>query len=125
MREIPYKGVSPDMLVFLASEHRKSRRPPTLREIFDEILFLFDVREEDILSVRQNRDRVIYRQLFSYVATQLTKQSLERIGQFLGGYDHTTILSHKRKVSFWIENDDDTFRPIWNYYRIESKLWRG
>lgn len=123
MTQIPH--CSPLVHVYLASEHRKNRMPPTLRQIFDEILLLFDVREEDILSVRQNRDRVIYRQLFSYVATQLTKQSLERIGEFLGGYDHTTILSHKRKVTFWIENDDDTFLPIWAYYRIESKLWNN
>lgn len=119
----PPKGCSPDVLVYLASEYRSGRKPPTLQQVFDEILFLFDLTSDEVLCSRKFRGHVIFRQLFSYVAPILTRASLANIAKFLGGFDHSTISNHRGDVKDWIKNDDETFGPIWRYYRIESRLW--
>lgn len=119
-----FPEASLDVIVFHAAEYRANRKPPSLQDVFDEICLLFDLEPHDILCSRRFRDHVIYRQLFSYVAPILTKQSLYKIGEFLGGFDHSTISVHRKDVINWIENDDATFRPIWKYYSTESKIWR-
>lgn len=119
-----FPEASLDVIVWLASEHRANRLPPTLQAVFDEICELFDLTPEEIRCSRKLREHVIFRQLFSYVASILTRSSLQRIGEFLGGYDHSTISNHRSDVQNWIDSDDEVFRGIWKYYSTESKIWR-
>lgn len=122
---LPY-GASLDAIVFLANENRKEkidRLPPTLRSVMDEILSLFHLEESNVICNSQAREKVIYRQLFSYAARAITGESLKRIGEFLGGYDHSTIITHIKNVKQWIKDEDNTFFPLWKYYSIESKIW--
>ncbi len=112
-----------DARVYLANEDRVNRKPPTLQEAFDEMLSIFDLTRGEVCNARRYRKYVMYRQLFSYVAPILTRTSLEEVGDFLGGFHHSTISNHRSDVKNWIEDGDATFMPIWNYYRIESDLW--
>jgi chromosomal replication initiation ATPase DnaA len=120
--DIP-KGISPDVLVYLASEHRKNRRPPTLQAIMDDICHVFEVSEDYVRNARQFRKHVKLRQLFSWVSTEITDSSCVDIGIFLG-QDHSTVLSHKKKVQGWIDVGDYLFIDMFNYYKSESKIWR-
>ncbi len=117
---------SPEVHVWLAAEYAASKippRPPTLREIFDEIMVIFDAKESDVINARRFTDNVRLRQLFCYVATHVTKATQQQIGNFIGR-DHSTVLVSINKVQGFIDVKDESFMGIFNYYRHTSKIWR-
>lgn len=57
---------------------------------------LFKVSKTEIHSERRQRQVVFVRQFVMYWACRLTVHSLPRIGQMIGGRDHTTVLHGKR-----------------------------
>ena len=55
--------------------------------------FLFDVTLEDLRSKSRTRTLTNARQIAMYLLRELTDMSLPRIGQELGGRDHTTVIA--------------------------------
>lgn len=70
----------------------------------------FNLREGDIISQKKTKDISYPRQMCMYIMRELTKQSLPKIGQVLGGRDHTTVLHGIKKI----ENDIDDNSTIKN-----------
>jgi chromosomal replication initiator protein len=58
----------------------------------------FDVKLSDLQGRRRNRSIALPRQLCMYLARQYTSHSLEEIGGFFGGRDHTTVLHANRLI---------------------------
>jgi chromosomal replication initiator protein len=65
----------------------------------------FRVDPEDLQSRRRFRNVLLPRQVGMYLARQLTGLSLEQIGAYFGGRDHTTVLHAVRKVEQVLEGD--------------------
>lgn len=53
---------------------------------------------DDLLSPQRTRDLVLARQIAMYLCRELTDLSLPKIGQIMGGRDHTTVLHAERKI---------------------------
>lgn len=70
----------------------------------------FNLKEGDLVSQKKNKDISYPRQLCMYIMRELTKQSLPKIGQSLGGRDHTTVLHGIKKI----EKDIDENSTIKN-----------
>ena len=51
------------------------------------------------------RDALLPRQIGMYLARQLTELSLEQIGDYFGGRDHSTVLHACRKVEQALASD--------------------
>lgn len=62
------------------------------RAIVKEVAREMEVSVMDIISPRRSREYVMARQYIMWRLKRETTWSLPRIGQFLGGRDHTTIL---------------------------------
>lgn len=58
--------------------------------------FTFSV--EELISKSRNRKLVNARQIAMYLLRELTEMSLPKIGQALGGRDHTTVMYAERKI---------------------------
>jgi chromosomal replication initiator protein len=58
----------------------------------------FQVKPEQLQSRRRSRNVLLPRQVDMYLARQLTEMSLEQIGAYFGGRDHSTVLHACRKV---------------------------
>jgi chromosomal replication initiator protein len=78
---------------------------PTIDRIAVRVGGYFDVELRQLLSARRHREVVVPRQIGMYLARQLTRLSLEQIGAYFGGRDHTTVLHACRKVEVVIEQD--------------------
>lgn len=72
------------------SEHQP--KSLSIQDIVEAVCQYYAVTEEDIKGPRRNRSFTVPRQLVMYLARQLTDASLPKIGEVLGGRDHTTIL---------------------------------
>jgi chromosomal replication initiator protein len=65
----------------------------------------FQVKPTDLQSRRRYRNVLVPRQVGMYLARQLTEMSLDQIGDYFGGRDHSTVLHACRKVEKAIHQD--------------------
>jgi chromosomal replication initiator protein len=75
------------------SEHR-----PSVERIATEVGRYFHVDARQMQSPRRYRNVLLPRQVGMYLARRLTRLSLDEIGAYFGGRDHSTVLHACRKV---------------------------
>jgi chromosomal replication initiator protein len=73
-------------------------RRPTLERIVQRVGSYFRVEPRRLCSSGRSREVLLPRQVSMYLARRLTDLSLEQIGAYFGGRDHSTVLHACRKV---------------------------
>lgn len=79
-------------------EERESGKATNIEEIAMRTSEFFDVPLEKIISGSRMREYVVPRQMAMYFANKRLKLSLQKIGNYFGGRDHTSVLAAVRKV---------------------------
>mgnify|MGYP001301238406 CR=1 FL=1 len=87
--------------------------PDAKKEITPELIIQtvadhFNVKYDDIISSKRNANIVHPRQIAMYLCKTMTSDSLDVIGQLLGGRDHSTIIHGIKKVTKDYEENDST-----------------
>jgi chromosomal replication initiator protein len=77
----------------------------TVERIAERVGGYFLVDPGDLQSRRRHRDVLLPRQVGMYLARQMTALSLDQIGQYFGGRDHSTVLHACRKVEQTLHHD--------------------
>jgi chromosomal replication initiator protein len=80
-------------------------RKPTMERIVQRVGNYFRVEPRQLCSDRRSRQVMLPRQVSMYLARQLTGLSLEQIGAYFGGRDHSTVLHACRKVEQALTDD--------------------
>lgn len=70
----------------------------TADQILDATAAYYSFTVEELMSKSRNRTLVTARQITMYLLRELTEMSLPKIGQVLGGRDHTTVIYAERKI---------------------------
>jgi len=78
---------------------------PTVERIANQVGGYFRIEPSQLQSRRRYRNVLLPRQIGMYLARQLTVMSLEQIGEYFGGRDHTTVLHACRKVEQAMKKD--------------------
>jgi len=86
-------------------------RALSIQDVTDAVLRRYNVRLSDLQSKRRVQSVAMPRQVCMYLARRLTNRSLEEIGAFFGGRDHSTVLHAERKIERMVEKDA-TFRGL-------------
>jgi len=71
---------------------RNRSRPVRMDDILEFVTQHFNVKVSDLQGKRRTQTIVLPRQISMYLARQLTEMSLEEIGGYFGGRDHSTVL---------------------------------
>ncbi len=71
---------------------------PSIQAIVTAVTSYYGVRLADLQSKRRQQSVVLPRQICMYLARHLTRHSLEEIGGFFGGRDHTTVMHALRAI---------------------------
>jgi chromosomal replication initiator protein len=74
------------------------QRRITFQQIFDAVTKFYNVRLSDLQSKRRHKSIAFPRQVCMFLARKHTRYSLEEIGGYFGGRDHTTVLHAVRRV---------------------------
>jgi chromosomal replication initiator protein len=85
--------------------------PVKIPTIIEAVANRFGVKVSDLQGKRRSKDITHPRQVCMYLARQLTTQSLEEIGGYFGGRDHTTVLHASRLVGQMAKHDTE-FRGL-------------
>jgi chromosomal replication initiator protein len=78
---------------------------PTVERIAQRVGGYFQIEPRQLQSRRRSQRIVLPRQIGMYLARQLTPLSLEQIGAYFGGRDHTTVLHACRKIEHALGQD--------------------
>jgi len=98
--------------------HNPSQHP-TIQQIIDAITKFYDVKLTDLLSKRRHKSIALPRQIGMWLARKHTRYSLEEIGGYFGGRDHTTVM-HAIKAVNTRRHDDPTLDH--DMSRLEQQL---
>ncbi len=88
-----------------AFEEDAEIRRPTVERIAQRVGRLFQVETKQLRTRERSRHVLVPRQVGMYLARKLTTLSLEQIGAYFGGRDHSTVLHACRKVEEALTSD--------------------
>lgn len=89
-------------------------------KIFKIVASFFDIKIDDLLGPRRNKELVYPRQLTMYLLRHEVNYSFPRIGKELGGKDHTTIMHGVSKIEKEISKNEQIQREL---SLIKEKLY--
>ena len=92
---------------------------PSMQSILDSVVSYYDVKLSDLVGKRRHKSIVLPRQVCMWLARHHTRYSLEEIGGYLGGRDHTTVLHAVRTVTARSTMDDSLRADV---ARLEENL---
>ncbi len=92
--------------------HEEARRAVTIEQIQRRVADHFDIRLADMTSKRRPANIAFPRQVAMYLSRELTKSSLNEIGEAFGGRDHGTVLHAHRLVQEKIKKDEKTRQTV-------------
>ncbi len=94
---------------------------PTLRDIASLTAKYFGLRLTDLKSPLRRQALVAGRGVAMYLSRQLTNKSLEQIGAFFGGRDHTTVLHGCRRTEKLLRRDRGTRQAITDLRKLLAR----
>lgn len=91
---------------------RNGLRQPGLRDLAAATARYFSLKLSELRSPSRRRAVVTARGVAMYLARQLSGKSLEQIGRYFGGRDHTTVMHGCRKTAELLKTDPTVTRAI-------------
>ena len=85
-----------------------SERLVSIQIIMEQVIAFYNVRLSDLQSKKRHKFVVLPRQVCMYMARRKTRHSLEEIGGYFGGRDHTTVMHALRAIEE-ARKSDETF----------------
>jgi len=90
------RGIEPDLALAREALGDDSTQTPgpklTIQNIIETVTDFYGVKLLDLQSKRRHRSITVPRQVCMYLARKRTRYSLEEIGGYFGGRDHTTVM---------------------------------
>lgn len=84
---------------------KADNHPLTVDDILDVVCRHYGVSQQNVFSKSRKRDYVQVRQVSMYLAQKYTKMPASRIGQLIGGRDHSTVLHSCSAVEQRLKTD--------------------
>ena len=84
----------------------------TIQQILDAVTKYYNVRLSDLQSKKRHKSIAFPRQVCMYLARRHTHYSLEEIGGYFGGRDHTTVMHAVRTVDGGVKGKPDVAEQL-------------
>jgi len=103
------RPVSPELAREALRELFAARKgQPSMEDILNVVTERFEVKLSELQSKRRTNTIAFPRQVAMYLARQITRHSLEEIGGFFGGRDHSTVIYGVDKIHKRAQQDPET-----------------
>ena len=97
-----------DVLDSMSGSTRRAR--PTMEEVVRAVMVHYKVDRAAMMSPARDRAIALPRQVAMYLMREETEASLPKIGQFLGGRDHSTVMHGCDKIADELKNENRQIR---------------
>lgn len=119
INEITYREPGFAYMIAPALKNKKHIVDKNIDIIFNIVCDFYGISKEDILGKRRYRNICICRHAIVFCLKRYTALSLKKIGNVIGGRDHTTCLQSIRTITGWMQTEDKMFTDI---KTIERKI---
>ena len=99
--------------------------PLTIDDILEKVCGHYNVTQQNVFSKSRKRDYVIVRQVSMYLAQKYTKMPASRIGQLIGGRDHSTVIHSCSTIEQRLKVDKSfsaELRSIENSFKLKQSV---
>lgn len=86
---------------------RRNIHRVNIEKVLAEVAVAFDLSLQQLQSRSRTRSIALARQVAMYLARRLTHLSLQEIGGYIGGRDHSTVVHAEEKIKTRRETDED------------------
>lgn len=107
-------SLTPNLVEIALADLLPQRGDLEPQKVVDLVAKYFNLSPEKLLSPDRSRDVALPRQIAMYLLREDVNVSLPRIGEALGGRDHTTVMHAIKTISDKIERDDQLRRRVNN-----------
>lgn len=83
-----------------------SEKTITPKMIIQSVSQLYRINEDDLTSKRKTKEIVVPRQIAIYLCKNLTELSYNKIGEYFGGKDHSTVMHAIKKIDNDLKTDE-------------------
>lgn len=84
----------------------------TPKQIIAKICQYFAVKQPDLTGPKRVKELILPRHLTMYILSQDLNMTVEKIGEMLGGRDHTTVMHGRDKIKKMVTEDRETQRIL-------------
>ncbi len=84
----------------------------TLQQIIDLVTDFYNIKLSELQSKRRQKSIAVPRQVSMYLARKRTRFSLEQIGGYFGGRDHTTVMHAVKVIEQRLDQDPGFAREV-------------
>lgn len=84
---------------------KKTAAPLDQKRVIASICNYFDLNLKDLTGPKRQKELVLPRHIAMYILTEEASLTVERVGQILGGRDHTTVMHGRDRIKKLINND--------------------
>jgi chromosomal replication initiator protein len=92
------KRVNKDMVINTNQEEQMTDYAKNIGDVIDKISEFYNISRSAILGANRSREFVVPRQVAMWFCKKYLKLPLQKIGNYFGGRDHTSVMSAIRKV---------------------------
>ena len=103
----------------LSGRSKVEKKDVTIKQIIDCACECFDIREEDLYGKSRKANIVTVRQMSMYLAHKHTKLTTSKIGLYVGGRDHATVLHGIKTITGRLKVEKELCQRL---EEIEAKL---
>ena len=88
------------------------QRRITVQQIIEAVTKFYGVKTSDLQGKRRHKSIAFPRQVCMYLARRHTRYSLEEVGGYFGGRDHTTVMHAVRTVTEDVKADPEIAKQV-------------
>ncbi|HQY88392.1 MAG TPA: chromosomal replication initiator protein DnaA [Tepidisphaeraceae bacterium] len=96
----------------LGEAEQSKERHITIQQIIDVVTKYYNIKLSDLQSKKRNQSIAFPRQICMFLSRRHTRYSLEEIGGYFGGRDHTTVLHGVRQIDRSMKVDRDVAQQV-------------
>lgn len=82
------------------------------KKVLEIVCQYFNLSQKDLISARRQKELVLPRHITMFILSEHLNLTVEKIGQVLGGRDHTTVMHGRDKIKKLINQDREVQRML-------------
>lgn len=88
-------------------DNQPQNQPTSLnhKQVITTICDYFHIKQSDLIGPKRNKELVLPRHITMHILSEDLKMTVERIGEILGGRDHTTVMHGRDKIKELINSN--------------------